>query len=96
MKVSLTEHARMRLKERQIGIDEVVCIVKSPARRFYDLKTAHLIAVGPRNDGEQWLIIAYEETEAGIEVITVIATSKSLDKIIMNRVSSRRWVEIES
>ena len=79
-----------------LPIDDVVRIVKSPARRFYDLQTTHLIAVGPRNDGEQWLIIAYEETETGIEVITVIATSKSLNKIITNRISSRRWVEIES
>ncbi len=95
MKVSLTEHARMRLKERQISIDDVVRIVKSPARRFYDPQTTHLIAVGPRNDGEQWLVTAYEETETGIEVITVIATSKSLNKIITNRISSRRWLKLK-
>nr|WP_232462033.1 DUF4258 domain-containing protein [Thermococcus siculi] len=84
----------MRLEERGISLDEVIHVVKSPARKFYDLKTSHLVAVGPRDTEGQWLIIAYEESEDKIEIVTVIATSKSLDKIIQNRLSSRRWIEI--
>jgi hypothetical protein len=61
METTLTEHARMRLEERGISLDEVIHVVKFPTRKFYDLKTSHLVAVGPRDTGEQWLIIAYEE-----------------------------------
>ena len=84
----------MRLKERGITLDEVARVVMSPTRKFYDLKTTHLVAIGPRDNEGQWLIVAYDDREDGIEIITVISTSKSLNKIIMNRLSSRRWVEI--
>ena len=94
MKIVLTEHAKERLKEREIDIKEVEAVINSPKRKFYDLRSGHFIAVGRRKLPGHWLIIAYDERENTAEVITVIDTSKSLGKIIGGRLSSRRWVEV--
>lgn len=48
----------MRLKERRITLDEVARVVMSPTRKFYDLKTTHLVAIEPRDNEGQWLIVA--------------------------------------
>ncbi|NJE77276.1 DUF4258 domain-containing protein [Thermococcus sp. ES12] len=94
MEIVLTEHAKERLKEREIDIKEVGAVIDSPKRKFYDLRSGHFIAVGRRRLPEHWLIIAYDKREGTAEVITVIDTSKSLDKIIERRLSSRRWVGV--
>ncbi|WP_148882906.1 DUF4258 domain-containing protein [Thermococcus aciditolerans] len=94
MKIVLTEHAKERLKEREIDLKEVEAAINLPRRKFYDLRSGHFIAVGLRNIPGHWLIIAYDKREDTVEVITVIDTSKSLDKIIERRLSSRRWVEV--
>ncbi|WP_240913589.1 DUF4258 domain-containing protein [Thermococcus sp. JdF3] len=92
--IVLTDHAKERLGEREIDIEEVEAIVNSPKRQFYDLRSGHFVAIGPRNVPSHWLIVAYDKRDDTTEVITVIDTSKSLGKIIERRLSSRRWVEL--
>ena len=41
-----------------------------------------------------WLIVVYNKREDEIEVITIIDTSKSIEKIIERRLSSKRWIEV--
>ncbi|WP_240910681.1 DUF4258 domain-containing protein [Thermococcus sp. MV11] len=94
MGIVLTDHAKERLREREIGIEEVETTVNLPERQFYDLRSGHFVAIGPRNVPNHWLIVAYDKRDDTIEVITVIDTSKSLGKIIERRLSSRRWVEV--
>ncbi|WP_324735252.1 DUF4258 domain-containing protein [Thermococcus sp. SY098] len=92
--IVFTEHARLRLRERRIGEEEVEAVLKEPAWRFYDLKGGHQIAIGARKKKDHYLIVVYDQSEDVIEVITVIDVSRSLDKIISRRVESRRWVEL--
>jgi len=94
MKIVLTEHAKERLRERKISIAEVEKVINSPKRRFYDLRSGHFIVIGRRDIPEHWLIVVHDRRDNIVEVITVIDTSKSLDKIIGRRLSSRRWVEL--
>ena len=94
MKILLTEHAKERLKEREIDFKEVGTVINCPKRAFYDLRSGHFVVVGKRKIPGHWLIVAYDKREDEIEVITVIDTSKSLDRIIERRLSSRRWVEV--
>ena len=68
--------------------------INLPRRKFYNLRSGHFIAVGRRRLPKHWLIIAYDKREDNVEVITVIDTSKSLNKIIERRLSPRRWVEL--
>ncbi|NJE62086.1 DUF4258 domain-containing protein [Thermococcus sp. 21S7] len=94
MKIVLTEHAKERLRERDVSIEEVMGIIDSPRRKFYDLRSGHFVVIGRRNIPEHWLIVVHDRRDNIVEVITVIDTSKSLDKIIERRLSSRRWVEL--
>ncbi len=95
MEVYLTEHAKLRLKERNIKLDEVVDITKNPKMKFYDIRNRHLIAIGERKEKKgHYLIIAYDRVRGGIEVVTVIDTSKSLEKIVSNRINNGRWIEL--
>ncbi|WP_297515665.1 DUF4258 domain-containing protein [Thermococcus sp.] len=92
--IILSEHAKLRLKERKIEIDEVHNVMEFPEMKFYDLKSGHFIAIGRRGVPNHWLIIAYDDYGDVIEVITIIDTSKSLEKIVEKRTSSRRWIQV--
>ena len=92
--ITFTEHARQRLKERRIGEGEVKQVLTKPEWRFYDLRNGHQIAIGPRRKEGHYLIIAYDQEEKIMKVVTVIDVSKSLEKIIKRRLESKRWVEL--
>ena len=92
--ITFTEHARQRLKERRIGEGEVKQVLTKPEWRFYDLRNGHQIAIGSRRKEGHYLIIAYDQEEEIIKVVTVIDVSKSLEKIIKRRLESKRWVEL--
>ena len=95
MKIYLTEHAKLRLKERNIELNEVINIIKNPKMKFYDIRNRHLIAIGEREKKEgHYLIIDYDRVRESVEVVTVIDTSKSLEKIVSNRVNNARWIRL--
>ena len=48
-KIILSEHAKLRLRERKIEIDEVHNVMEFPEMKFYDLKSGHFIAIGRRS-----------------------------------------------
>ena len=93
-RVVLSEHAKLRLEERKIDTSEVYHVLNFPEMKFYDLKSGHFVAIGQRSVSNHWLIVAYDEYGDTIEVITIIDTSKSLEKIVEKRTSSRRWIRI--
>ena len=91
----LTNHAELRLSERNIELDEVKSILLNPELKYYDVENRHLIAIGKRNRKEgHYLIVVYDYTDGKIEVITIIDTSKSLTKIVDNRIKNGRWIEL--
>lgn len=70
MKLSLTKHAKLRVKERLISCQEVEKIILNPKWSFYDLRDGHRIAIGKRNDHH--LIVIYDLSHEFAEVVTVI------------------------
>ena len=94
MKILLTEHAKEGLKEREIDFKEVETVINCPERTFYDLRSGHFVVVSKRKIPGHWLIVVYNKREDEIEVITIIDTSKSIEKIIERRLSSKRWIEV--
>ncbi|WP_238516225.1 DUF4258 domain-containing protein [Thermococcus gammatolerans] len=84
-KIILSEHAKLRLRERKIEIDEVHNVMEFPEMKFYDLKSGHFIAIGRRSVPNHWLILAYDDYGDVIEVITIIDTSKSLERGLLRK-----------
>jgi len=94
MRLVFTEHARLRLIERKIDIREVEKVILKPEWKFYDLKNRCNVAIGKRKKEGHYLIVVYGISKEFVEVITVIDTSKRLEKIIKTKVKSRRWVKL--
>ncbi len=92
MKLRFTEHANSRLEERSISSQEIEKIIQNPKWSFYDLQDSHRIAIGKRNGHH--LIVVYDLSQEFVEIVTVIDISKKLEKVIRNRIESRRWVEL--
>ncbi len=94
MKPRFTEHARLRLNERNITVQEVERIILNPKWEFYDLKRGYKVAIGEREKEGHYLIVVYEFHQELIEVVTVIDISRRLEKVIKKRVENKRWVEL--
>ncbi|RLI81114.1 DUF4258 domain-containing protein [Archaeoglobales archaeon] len=94
MRLVFTEHARLRLLERKIDVQEVENVIMKPEWKFYDLKNRYNVAIGKRKKEGHYLIVVYGFSQEFVEVITVIDTSKRLEKIIKTRMKSRKWVKL--
>jgi len=94
MRLVFTEHARLRLLERKIDAQEVENVIMKPEWKFYDLKNRYNVAIGKRKKEGHCPIVVYGFSQEFVEVITVIDTSKRLEKIIKTRMKSRKWVKL--
>jgi len=95
IKIQFSEHAKLKLKERNIDKTEILDILKTPTTVFLDAETGNFIAIGKRTHKPQHqLIIAYTIRGNIIRVITVIDVSKG-ENIIKRREAKGRWVKIK-
>ena len=87
-----TEHLKLRLRVRKIPEEYPEEIYKNPEQRFFDNWEMASIAIKKLiyNKKLRDMMIAYEEKEGKIEIITIHPITE--EKII-NRVMSKRWTK---
>jgi len=95
VKIEFSNHAKFKLKERNIDESEVMSVLKTPLTTFLDIETGNMIAIGNRTvKSDHKLIVAYVVRGDIVKVITVIDISKRED-IIKKREEKGRWVRIK-
>lgn len=94
MKIFLSSHLKIRLKERFIPQAYIRKILSDPEHRFYDNTTGHLVAVKTLYYNEKFrpMAIIYGIMGSSLRVITIYPTTNSE---INNRVKSNRWIKDE-
>jgi hypothetical protein len=92
-KIVYTSHLEFRLDKRGIPHDIPRRIYQDSNEKYYDTITGHIIAVDrlDYSGREKEVMIAYDEFEDRIEIVTVHPL-KWMQK--QQRVNSRRWVSI--
>jgi hypothetical protein len=82
-----------RLEKRQISADIPSRIYRDSKERYYDSATGHTIAIGrlDYSGREREVMIAYDEFEDRIEIVTVHPL-KWVQK--QQRIKSKRWAKI--
>lgn len=93
-KIEYTEHLKLKLKVRKIPENYPKEICQNPEQRFYDNVEKTFIAIKKLkyNKKARNMMIAYEENEDLIEIITIHPIT---DEKIINRVMSGRWTKNE-
>jgi len=92
MSIEYSEHAELKIKEREIQKHEIEEIIKNPEEVFLDVETGNLVAVGDRKSKQgHKLIVVYSQERN--KIVTVIDTSRM--KIIKRRKALGRWVKIK-
>ncbi len=87
--IQFTDHARMRLREREIPEQDVIETVKNPDEVLFDADKGNLVAV--KKVGDMHLIVIYAPSKP-VRVISIIQTSKL--NIVENRIKRGRWVKL--
>ena len=93
-KISYTDHLGLRLKIRKLPYDYPKIIYENPEQRFYDIAEGNFIAIKKLryNKKIRSIMIAYEEKNGTIEIITIHPIK---EEMITNRISRGRWVKHE-
>lgn len=91
----LTEHARLKMRERNIKLSDALLVVERPSAVFYDTITGCNIALaGWKNNPRKQLLVSYVSTDNEIKIITLFALSRP-EELIARRVKSGRWLRIK-
>lgn len=92
-KVTYTRHLSERLKLRDFSIELPKTVFEAADRRYRDIETGHFIAVkdvGFRGR-MRLLMIAYDPTEQGVEIVTIHPISMEQEK---SRTRGGRWTRV--
>ena len=94
VKVEYTGHLKLRLKVRKIPGEYPQKIYESPEQRFFDNVEKTFIAIKRLHYNKKLrnMMIAYEEKEGKIEIVTIHPIT---DEKIVNRIMSKRWTKNE-
>jgi len=91
--VEFVRHARDRLRERLIKVEEVQNVLFRPTATYFDLVTGYFVALGRRAlKHGHWLIVVYEKRDGVRRVISVLDTTKA-NEIAQNREARGRWLK---
>lgn len=91
--VKYTRHLRTRLELRGIPEDLPRKIFLEADRRYRDRETGHVIAVKRvrLRRQERLVLIAYDQTEQGVEIVTIHPMSEQQEA---SRIKTGRWNRI--
>ncbi len=94
MEIVLTDHLKLRLKVRKFPKDYPNIIYKNPEQKYHDVVERTTIAIKKLkyNNKIRNIMIAYEEKDNKVEIITIHPISE--EKII-NRTVRGRWTRHE-
>ena len=92
MKLIYTNHLKLRLKIRKIPFGYPKEILEKPDDIFFDVTENRKIAIKKLkyNRSIRNMMVAYDETEDGVEIVTIHPIS---DEKILNRRMSGRWIK---
>ena len=92
--ITSTNHLKLRLKIRKIPDNYPEVIYKNPDQKFLDNLEQTKIAIKKLkyNKKVRNMMIAYEEKDKEIEIITIHPIT---DEKILNRIMSGRWIKNE-
>lgn len=90
--IEYTEHLKLRLKVRKIPEEYPQKIYESPEQKFFDNAEKTFIAIKKLHYNKKMrnMMIAYEEKEGKIEIVTIHPIT---DEKIINRIMSKRWTK---
>lgn len=93
-KIHYTDHLKLRLKARNIPEHYPTIVYKDPEQMFFDAIEGNHIAIKrlKYNKKIRNIMIAYEEKNRNIEIVTIHPIS---DEKIINRIMSGRWIKNE-
>ena len=88
-----TPHLRFRLERRRIRADIPREIYQDSDEKYYDTATGHKIAIGRLHYSgrEREVMIAYDEFEERIEIVTVHPLKWAQKQ---HRIKTKRWTRI--
>ena len=94
MEITYTDHLRLRLKIRRIPENYPKIIYEKPEQKFFDNLEGTSIAIKKLDYNKKLrnMMIAYEEKEGDVEIITIHPIT---DERIVNRTISKRWTKNE-
>lgn len=94
VKIEYTGHLKLRLKVRKIPEKYPQKIYENPEQSFYDNVEKTFIAIKKLHYNKKLrnMMIAYEEKEGDIEIVTIHPIT---DEKIINRIISKRWTKNE-
>ncbi len=92
-RINYTRHLRTRLEMRRFPADLPKKIFEEADRRYRDRETDHLIAIKLviLRRQERLVMIAYDQTREGVEIVTIHPISKEQET---SRASGGRWNRI--
>ena len=91
--LEFSEHAKLKIEERNISPSEVSTILKTPLTVFLDVETGYFIAIGRASKPDHYLIVVYVAQKDKVEVITIIDTTKM--EMVKRRAEKGRWVRVK-
>lgn len=91
----LTEHAKLKMRERGFRLSDAMSVVENPTELFYDTITGCNIALGHwRSSPTKQLLVPYTSTDADIKIIALFVLSKA-EELTAKRMKSGRWPGIK-
>jgi uncharacterized DUF497 family protein len=91
--LEFSEHAKLKIEERNISSSEVSTVLKKPSAVFIDVETGYFIAIGRASKPDHHLIVVYVAQKDKVKVITIIDTTKM--EMAKSREEKRRWVRVK-
>lgn len=91
--LEFSEHAKLKIEERNISPSEVSTVLKTPLAVFLDVETGYFIAIGSALKPDHHLIVVYVAQKDKVKVITIIDTTKM--EMVNRRVEKGRWVRVK-
>lgn len=90
-----TEHAKLKMRERNIKLSDALLAVETPSIVLYDTITGCNIALAPwRGNPRKQLLVSYVSTDDEVKIITLFVLSKP-QELIAKREKSGRWLRIK-
>ena len=91
----LTEHAKLKMRERGIKLSDALLVVERPLMVFYDTITGCNIALAPwRSSPRKQLLVSYILADGEVKIITLFVLSTP-EELIAKREKSGRWLRIK-
>ena len=97
MRITLTRHARAKLRERALPLDAVRRVIEAPEYRFYDVVSDVEVSIGETElDGRHTILaVVFIRRDKRIRIVTAYPCKGMLEEI-ERKERLGRWVRLVS